>query len=209
MKKLLCLSTALLCLSASLFSCGDKKDSSSKDAETTTAATTAADTTAEDTTAEKKAEGDADVSDYLGKWECKEIVIDGEKSDNFYGMDAFALFQIELLEDGKANFFSSLEFKEEYEFTEIEWELTDDGNIKLIDEEFSDEEDDFDMSLKDGKLVMDMSDDESDFVAYLEKVNEFSEIPEDEEFSFDFSTEGDVDFEFDDSDLEADTTDAE
>ena len=40
MKKLLCLSTALLCLSASLFSCGDKKDSSSKDAETTTAATT-------------------------------------------------------------------------------------------------------------------------------------------------------------------------
>lgn len=199
MKKLLCLSTALLCLSASLFSCGDKNDSSSKDAETTTAATTAA--------AENKAEGDADISNYLGKWECKEIVIDGEKSDNFYGMDAFALFQIELLEDGKGNFFSFLEFKEKYEFTEIEWELTDDGNIKLIDEEFSDEEDDFDMSLKNGKLVMDMSDDESEFVAYLEKVNEFSEIPEDEEFSFDFSTEGD--FEFDDSDLETDTTDAE
>ncbi|HOA00232.1 hypothetical protein [Ruminococcus sp.] len=208
MKKVLCLSTVLLCLSAGLFGCGDKKESKSKSDETTTAVTTSADTTAEDTTAGKKSEGDADVSAYLGKWECKEMIMDGEKMDNFYGLDAFALYQIELLDDNSGNFFSALEFKESQEYTKINWELSDDGTVTLTGGDF-DDEDPLTMKLEDGKLVMDLSEADTEFITYLEKVDEFTEIPEDEEMSFSFSTEGDAEFEFDGSDPEADTTDAE
>ena len=204
MKKVLCLSTVLLCLSAGLFGCGDKKESKSKSDETTTAVTTSA-----DTTAEEKSEGYTDVSAYLGKWECKEVLSDGQKTDNILGMDAFALFQIELLEGGDANFFSFMEFKEGYEFTKLKWELEDDGNVKINSDLFNDPEGEVSIKLEDGRLVMDLSDDYSEFIAYLEKVDEFTEIPEDEEMSFSFSTEGDAEFEFDGSDPEADTTDAE
>lgn len=204
MKKVLCLSTVLLCLSAGLFGCGDKKEAKSKNDETTTAVTTSA-----DTTAEKKSEGDADVSAYLGKWECKEVLSDGQKTDNILGMDAFALFQIELLDGGDANFFSFMEFKEGYEFTKLKWELEDDGNVKIDSELFSDLENGASIKLEDGRLVMDLSDEYSEFIAYLEKVDEFTEIPEDEEMSIDFSAGGDTEFESDGSNPEADTTDAE
>jgi hypothetical protein len=65
------------------------------------------------------------------------------------------------------------------------------------------------MKLEDGKLVMDLSEAGTEFITYLEKVDEFTEIPEDEEMSIDFSAGGDAEFESDGSDPEADTTDAE
>ena len=134
--------------------------------------------------------------------------MDGEKMDNFYGLDAFALYQIELLDDNSGNFFSALEFKESQEYTKINWELSDDGTVTLTGGDF-DDEDPLTMKLEDGKLVMDLSEAGTEFITYLEKVDEFTEIPEDEEMSIDFSAGGDAEFESDGSDPEADTTDAE
>ena len=211
MKKVLSLTAALICLTAVLTGCsGDKKESTTKD-DTTTAATTEATTTA--TTAEKNGEA----ADFIGKWQCEELVLDGEKYDNLWGADAYAIYQIEINEDNTGSFFSFLYagFLGDDEPFDITWEQKDENSIivTVVDPEEETtgeaEDDGFDTETetmiltKEGdKLVLDMSDDTSDDKAYLVKVDSFTPIPDDMEMSLDFSTEGDFDFESDSSDTE-------
>lgn len=211
MKKVLSLTAALICLTAVLTGCsGDKKESTTKD-DTTTAATTEATTTA--TTAEKNGEA----ADFIGKWQCEELVLDGEKYDNLWGADAYAIYQIEINEDNTGSFFSFLYagFLGDDEPFDITWEKKDENSIivTVVDPEEDTtgeaEDDGFDTETetmiltKEGdKLVLDMSDDTSDDKAYLVKVDSFTPIPDDMEMSLDFSTEGDFDFESDSSDTE-------
>lgn len=211
MKKVLSLTAALICLTAVLTGCsGDKKESTTKD-DTTTAATTEATTTA--TTAEKNGEA----ADFIGKWQCEELVLDGEKYDNLWGADAYAIYQIEINEDNTGSFFSFLYagFLGDDEPFDITWEQKDENSIivTVVDPEEETtgeaEDDGFDTETetmiltKEGdKLVLDMSDDTSDDKAYLVKVDSFTPIPDDMEMSLDFSSEGEFDFESDSSDTE-------
>lgn len=212
MKKVLSLTAALFCLTAVLTGCSSgKKESTPKDDTTTAVADTEATTTA--TTAENKGEA----ADFIGKWQCEELVLDGEKYDNLWGADAYAIYQIELKEDNTGSFFSFLYagFLGDDEPFDITWEQKDENSIivTVVDPEEGttgeDEDDDFDTEtesmtlIKEGdKLIVDMSDDTSDDKAYLVKVDSFTPIPDDMEMSLDFSTEGDFDIETDSSDTE-------
>lgn len=193
MKKIVCLSAVIVFLSAALVSCGAKKETTS-DAKASNAYS---DATSEATAAEK-----TEVSDFTGKWQCKNITIDGTTEDNLWGADAFTLFQIELGEENKGTFLSFL-FSEGDTPDDITWELKDDGSVVLKGESEIFADDDF-IITKDGDgLILDLSDEMSEFKAALEKVDEFKEIPEDTGISFSFSgeAEGEWNIELDGSDV--------
>ena len=141
--------------------------------------------------------------DSIGKWECEKIVMGGEEADSFLGIDAYALFQIELKDGNKGPFYSFLE-SEDGEVKDIEWKKKD-GKIQLINKDIFDDEEVF--LKKDGdKMILDMSGEDAEedetFKATLAKVDSFKEIPEDMEMSFSFGNDDDSDFEFDDDDAE-------
>ena len=210
MKRLFCLSTALVCLCACLVGCGSaKEDSKDKGSDTKT--------TAEATTAAPAKSDNA----FVGKWQCKELEMEGQKYDNLWGADAFTIFQIEINEDNTGSFFSFLYsgFLGSDEPMDITWEKKDDDSIEITvsepEEESTTTEDGTSIEMetetmtlkKDGDmLILDLSDDMSSFKAFLEKVDSFTPIPEDTEMSLDFSTEGDIDFEADLTTAPAETT---
>ena len=187
MKKALCLSTAIICLSAALMSCS-KAEAKTKKETSTPAATTAATTTAADTTAAEKSEADA--SAFAGKWQCSSLTIDGKKEDNLWGADAFSLFQIELKDDDSGTFLSFL-FSDENKPENITWELKDDGSVIIKGKSEIFDEDAFKLTKNGSGLLLDLSDESSEFKADLEKVDEFKPIPDDMEMSFNFSTDDD------------------
>ncbi|MBO4876580.1 MAG: hypothetical protein J5501_01080 [Ruminococcus sp.] len=196
MKKAITTATLLICLSAVLSSCSakdnvtDTASTASATESVTEAEKTEAATEAEET--EAPAAADADAADFIGKWQAKDIIVDGEKSDDLWGAPAFTLFQIELNEDNTGTFTSFL-------FTDIDpeqitWSFNDEGKVVLeaVNE-------DIDLSgsyfVKEGDgMVFDMSDEMSEFKADLEKVDEFTPIPEDTEMSFSYSSEDDESF---------------
>lgn len=199
MKKLICSSIALICLASSAVSCSSKKESSK---DSSKEAATAAATTSADTTASDGASSDSENS-IAGKWQCDQIELDGEKTDNLWGADAYALFQIELNEDKSGTFYSFL-MSEYGKPDNIEWEKKDDKIQIICVKLFGDEE----VYLKqDGdKMILDMSDEDEDFYAYLSKVDTFKEIPEDMEMSLDFEggVSSDVDISDDNSEVQID-----
>ncbi len=196
MKKALCLSAALLCLTAALVSC-DSKKKDTKDNYDATAQTTAA------------ASEKTDAKGFAGKWQCKEIEMDGEKSDNLWGADAFSLFQIEIKDDNTGSFSSFIYsgFLGSDEPIDLTWDKKDDDSIilTLVDPEEDSttseaenttyESEDEKLTLtKDGDMmILDMSDDMSSFKAFLEKVDSFTPVPEDMEMSFSASSDFDMD----------------
>ncbi len=170
MKKIISLSAALVLCASLASGCGkDKKDSS-----------------------EKKA------SKYEGKWQCSEIVSGDKTETSVFGVDASALFQIELKEYNKGTFLSFL-FSEENKPEDIEWEEKEDNKITLTGGPLADINEEFVLEYKDDKLVLDMSDEEDEEKSYanLVKVDEFTAIPDDAEMSLDFSGEANADFELD------------
>ena len=198
MKKLICTSLTLICLAASLVSCGDSKDKDSAAAskENTTAATEA----------KEAADSDEEAGDFIGKWQCEKLVIEDKETDNFYGVDAYALFQIELKDGNKGTFYSFL-YSEEGKPTDIEWEEKD-GKIQLISKDvFADDE--VFLVNEGGKMILNLSDegDDKKNEATLEKVDEFKEIPEDMEMSFSVDGEAEADFELDEEDLKEEAKD--
>lgn len=186
MKKLICSSLALICIAASAVSCGSKKESSKESSKETT---TAAATTTENS--------------FVGKWQCDQIELDGEKTDNLWGADAYALFQIELKEDQSGTLYSFL-MSEYNKPDEIKWEKKDD-KIQLISEKLFDDEEVY-LKQDGDKMILDMSDEDENFYAYLSKVDTFKEIPEDMDMSIDFegSVSSDVDISDDNSDVQID-----
>ena len=198
MKKVLCLSAALICLTAVLTGCG-KKEEDTKDYDTAAQVTTAASTK-------------EDAADFTGKWQCEELVMDGEKYDNLWGADAYSIYQIEINEDNTGSFFSFLYagFLGSDEPLGLKWEKKDADTIICTvidpnegttnDDSYSFDEDEVMTLIKDGdKLVLDMSDGTSEFKAYLAKVDSFTPVPEDMEMSF--STSGDFETNFSTDDL--------
>ena len=180
MKKLICSSLALICILSSMVGCGDTKEKDAKEETTTVAATEAADSAA------------------VGKWQCSKLVLDGEEMDNLYGVDAYALFQIELKDGNKGTFYSFL-YSEDGKPQDIEWEEKD-GKIQLISKEVFDEDEVF-LENEGGKMILNLSDEEDNMEnkATLEKVDEFKEIPDDMEMKFDIDTEAEADFDSDET----------
>lgn len=193
MKKFLCLSTAALCLSACLVSCGNKKDDAKK------------------------------VSPFVGKWQCKEIEMNGEKTDNFLGADAFTLFQLDVQDGGKGNVTSVLLslFSDEITAFDVKWENKGDDAIRIevIEPEtetttsdsgvtFESEPETF-LLKKDGNDYIVIAEDEEeddDTKMYLEKVDEFTPIPDDFKMSLNDSFSMDENIEFEGTTAPAETT---
>lgn len=180
MKKLICSSLALVCILSSMVGCGDTKEKDAKEETTTVAAAEAADSAA------------------VGKWQCSKLVLDGEEMDSLYGVDAYALFQIELKDDNKGTFYSFL-YSEDGKPQDIEWEEKD-GKVQLISKEVFDEDEVF-LENEGGKMILNLSEegDEMENKATLEKVDGFKEIPDDMEMKFDIDTEAEADFDSDET----------
>ncbi|SEH58019.1 hypothetical protein SAMN02910265_01605 [Ruminococcus flavefaciens] len=199
MKKLICSSLALVCILSSMVGCGDAKEKDAKEETTTVAETTAEATTeaAETTTESGKAES-IDSKDAVGKWQCSKLILDGQEMDSLYGVDAYALFQIELKDDNKGTFYSFI-FNEENKPEDIEWENKD-GKIQLISKEVFDEDEVF-LENEGGKMILNLSDegDTEQNEAVLEKVDDFKEIPEDMEMKIDLETEAEADFDLEEA----------
>ncbi len=147
--------------------------------------------------------GSKDKDDFLGKWECEKIVMGGEEMDNFFGVEAYALYQIELKEGNKGTVDSA--FSTDGKPVDLTWEKQKDGKIKLTNDEAFDGEEA--VLEKDGKkMVMSVADDEDDeegksdeVKMYFVKVDSFKEMPENP-----FAGLGS-----DDDDTDADEDDAE
>lgn len=136
--------------------------------------------------------------DSIGKWECEKVAMGGEEADSFFGVDAYALFQIELKDGNKGTFYSFL-YSEDGKPQDIEWEEKD-GKIQLISKEVFDEDEVF-LENEGGKMILNLSDEEDNMenTATLEKVDEFKEIPDDMEMKFDIDTEAEADFDSDET----------
>ena len=121
--------------------------------------------------------------DFLGKWECEKIVMGGEEMDNFFGVDAYAIYQIELKEGNKGTVDSA--FSTEGKPVDLTWEKQDDGKIKLVNDEAFDGEEAI-LEKSGSKMIMSVADeDESsedgkgeEVKMYFVKVDSFKEMPE-------------------------------
>ena len=148
MKKITCLSTALVCILSVSAGCGSKKE------------------------------------DFMGKWECNEVVMNGESTDNLYGAPAYSLFRIEL-DDNSSGTFDSLFVSgllNDGKPLDMSWKKSDKNSVdcKITDNAgLNDEPPTYTFTMDDGKLILDMSEDGYEFKAYLKKVDEFTPIPDD------------------------------
>ena len=107
--------------------------------------------------------------EFIGKWQCEKIVMEGEESDNVFGIEASALFQIEL-KDGNKGTINSLLLTDDGEPADIEWKKSGEKVQLINDDIFEDEEV---LLAKEGdKVVIDMSAarDEKENKAHLVKV---------------------------------------
>ncbi|MDE6425946.1 MAG: hypothetical protein K2K89_07395 [Ruminococcus sp.] len=113
------------------------------------------------------------ISQFVGKWQGVKIITDGEEWDELSGIPVYALYQIELCEDGSVKFgeVASERITDTWNWREI----SDSTEIEL----YSNDNDIEVFTLDDDGLVYFES--ENDGTIYFERVNEFSpyvEIPE-------------------------------
>ena len=206
--------------------CGDTKENTSDSSATSSSTTTSSAKATEDTTTDaaaeattekkddKKSGSSAEAADFIGKWQCDEIVIDGKSSDNLYGADAFALYQIELNEDNTGSFFSFLisGFLDSDDPIKLTWDTKGSDSVELTvkasdiegftsEEDEEDEADTMTLTKEGNRLVLDDGEDSENFKIYLSKVDKFTPIPEDMEMSFGFDGEFSTDFELTEDDL--------
>lgn len=164
MKKL---SALLLALSLVCCSCG--QDNPAGDVPETTAEISAEGVIAEPETEQNE------VSDFVGKWQGVKIIEDGEESDELFDMPMWAVYQIELCEDGSVKFG---ETTAEIVGHENSWRWNRTSNDTEI--EFFDSEDDYDIITFtfDGNYL---TCEDSDVTIYMEKVDEFTPYQIEEE----------------------------
>ncbi|MDE6538621.1 MAG: hypothetical protein K2K66_00375 [Ruminococcus sp.] len=113
------------------------------------------------------------MSQFVGKWQGVKIITDGEEWDELSGIPVYALYQIELCEDGSVKFgeVASERITDTWNWREI----SDNTEIELYSND-----DDIEVFTLDGDGLV-YSESENDGTLYLEKVNEFApyvEIPE-------------------------------
>lgn len=165
MKKLLAL--LLACVSFTCFSCG--QDNPADDV-----LETDAEISVEEVISEPETEKN-EVSDFVGKWQGIKIIEDGEESDVFQNMPVWAIYQIELCEDGSVKLG---ETTAEIAGHENSWRWNRTENSTEI--EFFDSENDYDiniLTINGNYLVYEESGD----ILYLEKVYEFTPYQSEEE----------------------------
>lgn len=163
MKKLLALLMACATMTFAFASCGNDEGSESEsessisessEEETTEETTeevteedTTEETTEEDTDAEEETtEGvekptfefieDADKTAFLGKWECEKLVVEGEEMTDLMGIPLYAVYQLEIKEDGTAIMGESLNELSDAEVSMIyEWGVISDNEIAVINDD--------------------------------------------------------------------------
>lgn len=197
MKKLLALLIACTTLTCAFASCGDKEEDSSSSStsvsessetettteevtETTTEAETEAETDTDETSAEESEASaverttheyieDADKTPYLGKWECDKLVVDGEEVQNLMGLPLYAVFQLEINEDGTAMMAQAVaELSDSEEAVTYTWGVIGDNEIEIVDENNNA----MTLTLSDNYLIG--TEEGYDEQLYLAKVDEFT-----------------------------------
>lgn len=197
MKKVFSTITMLACLTAALASCS-AKDSTSDAAPATALTETATEAPAieapateaeENEKSEAAASTDMTEEDFIGKWQCKDMTVNGEKMEDLFGAPAFTIFQLEFAEDKTGTFSSFLSL--EPGPADITWDINEDGNITIAYKDDDTDMSDYIFKPEGDMLVLDLSDDFSEFFANMEKVDEFTPVPEDTSMGFSFSMDSD------------------
>lgn len=162
--------------------------------EETTEADTEADTTEDSTETESETSAvekttyefieDADKTAFLGKWECEKLVIEGEEMTDLMGLPLYAVFQLEVKEDGTAMMAeAAAELSESEEAVTYTWGVVSDTEIAIIDEN----DNAMLLTLEGDYLVG--TEEGYDEQLYLAKVDEFTPF-DFESFMNDFQLEG-------------------
>lgn len=80
---------------------------------------------------------DADKTAFLGKWECERLVVEGKESKDLMGIPLYAVYQLEIKDDGTAVMGESLndisESEEDVSMT-YEWGVVSDTEMAMINE---------------------------------------------------------------------------
>ncbi|MCM1313746.1 MAG: hypothetical protein NC040_03285 [Muribaculaceae bacterium] len=79
---------------------------------------------------------DADKTVFIGKWECEKLVVEGEEMTDLMGMPLYAVYQLEVKEDGTAVMGESLNELSDAEVSMIyEWGVISDNEMAIINED--------------------------------------------------------------------------
>ncbi|MCM1505592.1 MAG: hypothetical protein NC177_00430 [Ruminococcus flavefaciens] len=212
MKKLLALLMACTTITCAFASCGDEESSESSVSESSVAETTTEEVTEEETTEEETTEEvteedttvadeeeseiseaekttyefieDADKTAFLGKWECEKLVIEGEEMTDLMGIPLYAVFQLEIKEDGTAVMAEAVaEMSESEEAISYTWGVVSDTEIAIINDT-----DDTMLFTLDGDYLIG-TEEGYDEQLYLAKVDEFTPFDL-ESFMNDFQMDG-------------------
>jgi len=213
MKKLLALLMACATITCAFASCGEEKEESSanktsvsessaeaEETEDTTEEASEEETTEAETTTEDSAETesdtsavekttyefieDADKTAFLGKWECTKLVVEGEEMEDLMGLPLYAVFQLEIKEDGTASMAEAVaELSESEVAITYTWGVVSDTEIAIVDSN-----DNSMLLTLDGDYLIG-TEEGYDEQLYLAKVDEFTPF-DFESFMNDFQMDG-------------------
>lgn len=194
-------------------SSGSTSVSESSETETTTEEVTEEETTEEETTeAEAETESDtaeteteaettavekvtyeyiedADKTPFLGKWECERLIIEGEELTDLMGIPLYAVFQLEIKEDGTAMMAEAVaELSDSEEAVTYTWGVVSDTEIAIVNTNG----DSMLLTLEEDYLVG--TEEGYDEQLYLAKVDDFTPF-DFESFMNDFQLDGTEDAE--------------
>ncbi|MDE6538623.1 MAG: hypothetical protein K2K66_00385 [Ruminococcus sp.] len=159
MKKLLVFLTACIVICA-FGSCSEKEESSVSE--------TATNGNSVPEIATQEYDKSIDTTAFIGKWECTKFVKGGEEYTNVNGIPIYALFQYDLLEDGKINLADSLMevAPPEVDMTYL-WGAIGENQIEIASSDGN-----ITFTMDNGQLISNTSDEE----IYLDKVDEFQDF---------------------------------
>ena len=129
-------------------------------------------------------------ADFVGKWECTKLIVEGIEQDNFMGIPLSVMFQIEIKEDHTANMASSL--ADETESDNMTWEYSDN---KIILTDISNET--TDCVISGGELIL--AEEVQQEQVYFKKVDEFTKMSDEELQALMDEAIGQMGIEIDDS----------
>ena len=164
MKKLLALLMACATMTCAFASCGDEKADGSSTSDESSVSESSADKTETDNqeesdeetteeTSEDESVSDGETTDdtekttyqfledvdstvFVGKWECEKLVVEGEEMTDFMGMPLYAVYQIEIKEDGTAVMGESLNEISDAEVSmTYEWGVISDTEMAIVNDD--------------------------------------------------------------------------
>lgn len=148
---------------------------------------------------------DADKTPFLGKWECEKLVLEGEEMTDLMGLPLYAVFQLEVKEDGTAMMAEAVaELSDSEEAITYTWGVVSDTEIAIVDAD-----DNAMLFTLDGNYLIG-TEEGYDEQLYLAKVDEFTPFDFEEfmnSFQFDSTEEDEGEWVTDDE--ESETTDGE